>query len=148
MKVERRQMEASAMIRGNTGYSELFGKAYFRQSPMGGVIVTVEVVGLPKKNEFLGMHIHEFGDCTHPFDKTGTHYNPSREMHPMHAGDLLPLLNNKGYAYVTFYDNRFSIKDVVGKSIVIHSMRDDFTSQPAGDSGEKIGCGTIWEENR
>jgi len=63
----------------------------------------------------------------------------------MHAGDLVPLLNNNGYAYLTFYDNRFSINDINGKSIVIHSMRDDFTNQPAGDSGEKIGCGVILE---
>ena len=61
----------------------------------------------------------------------------------MHTGDLPPLLNNNGYAYLSFYDNRFRLKEILGKSIIIHSRRDDFTSQPAGDSGEKIGCGVI-----
>jgi len=137
-------MEANAVIRGNTEYPELFGNAIFKQAPMGGVIVTVEVIGLPKRDEFLGMHIHEMGDCTRPFDKTGMHYNPNEIMHPMHVGDLPPLLNNNGYAYMSFYDKRFQIKEVIGKSIVIHSKSDDFRSQPAGDSGEKIGCGTIF----
>ena len=90
------------------------------------------------------MHIHEFGNCTPPFDKTGNHYNPGGSMHPYHAGDMLPLLGNNGYAWLTFYDERIRIKDIVGKSVVIHGMRDDFTSQPAGDSGEKIGCGVIY----
>ncbi|MGN0480485.1 MAG: superoxide dismutase family protein, partial [Lachnospiraceae bacterium] len=35
------------------------------------------------------------------------------------------------------------IEEILGKSGVIHAMRDDFTSQPSGDSGEKIGCGVI-----
>lgn len=143
MALERNRESAEARILGNTGYPELFGKALFTQMPVGGVSITVEVVGLPPESGFLGMHIHEVGDCTQPFDKTGNHYNSTEAAHPMHAGDLPPLLNNNGYAYLSFYDNRFQLKEILGKSIVIHSMRDDFTSQPAGDSGEKIGCGVI-----
>ena len=89
------------------------------------------------------MHIHENGDCTSPFDKTGNHYNPENTSHPNHSGDLPPLLSNKGYAWIAFWDNRFTISEIKGKSIVIHSMSDDFRSQPSGDSGEKIGCGVI-----
>lgn len=61
----------------------------------------------------------------------------------MHAGDMPSLLNNGGYAYLSFYDEHFRLEDILGRSLVIHSQRDDFTSQPAGDSGEKIGCGVI-----
>ena len=71
----------------NAGYEELYGKVFFRHVPTGGVMITAEVVGLPDRNEFLGMHIHEVGDCTLPFDKTGSHYNPDNAAHPMHAGD-------------------------------------------------------------
>ena len=143
MVMEGKEREAVAVIRGNAGYEELYGKVFFRHVPTGGVMITAEVIGLPNRSEFWGMHIHEVGDCTKPFDKTGSHYNPTGAVHPMHVGDLPPLLNNNGYAYLAFYDNRFQIKDILGKSIVIHSRRDDFTSQPAGDSGEKIGCGVI-----
>ena len=143
MAMKENRLDAMAPIYGNASHPELFGKAIFMDSPMGGVLVTVEVFGLPKKCDFLGMHIHEKGDCTPPFDNTGSHYNPSQQNHPQHAGDLLPILNNNGYGYLSFYTDRFQVKEVLGKSIIIHSMRDDFTTQPSGDAGEKIGCGII-----
>ena len=31
--------------------------------------------------------------------------------------------------------------DVVGRTIVLHEMPDDFKTQPSGDSGMKIACG-------
>lgn len=30
-----------------------------------------------------------------------------------------------------------------GRSVIIHGGRDDFTTQPSGDAGTKIGCGVI-----
>ena len=61
----------------------------------------------------------------------------------INGGDLPPLLGNNGYAWTAFFDKRFTIDEIIGKSIIIHNMRDDFTSQPSGDSGTKIGCGVI-----
>ncbi len=78
-----------------------------------------------------------------PFDKTGNHYNPTKEPHPDHAGDLIPLMGNQGYAWLAFYDKRFQISEIMGRSVVIHTMPDDFKSQPSGDAGGKIGCGVI-----
>ena len=92
------------------------------------------------------MHIHEYGDCSGSFERTGNHYNPSGQPHPGHAGDMVPLLGNAGYAWTAFYDKRFAIQDVIGKSVVIHSGADDFTTQPSGGSGTKIGCGEIRAE--
>jgi Cu-Zn family superoxide dismutase len=40
--------------------------------------------------------------------------------------------------------NRFSIQDIIGRTVVIHSGPDDFRSQPAGNAGKKIGCGVIY----
>lgn len=143
MSLELNSPDATALLHGNAAHPELFGKAFFTQVPNAGVMITVEVIGLPKENEFLGMHIHEFGNCDLPFDKTGNHYNPGNAEHPMHAGDLPPLLNNDGYAYLSFYTDRFKLEDVLGRSLIIHGMRDDFTTQPSGGSGEKIACGVI-----
>lgn len=139
---------AVAEIRGNTGNPKLHGSALFYPPTAGGVLILAEVFhlpdeSLPNTSGFFGMHIHEFGDCTVPFDKTGEHYNPGNHQHPDHAGDLPPLLSNSGYAWMAFYDDRFSLDDLVGKSIVIHGGKDDFTSQPSGHSGDKIGCGVI-----
>lgn len=78
-----------------------------------------------------------------PFPNTGNHYNPGNVPHPEHAGDLLPLLSNNGYAWMSFYTARVNVEDIIGRSVVIHSMRDDFTTQPSGNSGDKIGCGMI-----
>ena len=39
--------------------------------------------------------------------------------------------------------DRFRIPEIIGRTVVIHSGRDDFTSQPAGDSGTRIACGVI-----
>ena len=89
------------------------------------------------------MHIHENGDCSQSFTKTEEHYNPQHRLHPYHAGDLLPVLGNQGYAWGAFYDKRFSISGILGRSVVIHSHSDDFSSQPSGNSGNKIGCGII-----
>lgn len=41
------------------------------------------------------------------------------------------------------YTNRFTVSEVIGKSIILHSQPDDFTTQPAGNSGSRIACGII-----
>ncbi len=140
--------DAYAKIKGGTLFPDISGYANFYDNPAAkGIIIEVEVSALPVSQvdcpHFLGLHIHENGDCSNNFANTGTHYNPKEHEHPCHAGDLPSLLNNNGYAYLCFYNCFLSIEDVIGRSILIHDNRDDFTSQPAGDSGEKIACGTI-----
>lgn len=140
--------EAAAWISGNTANPQLSGLVKFYQTSYGGILIEAEFFGLPNINtpdssNFYAMHIHEFGDCSNNFDKTGMHYNPSNQKHPDHAGDLPPLLGNQGYAFSVFYDKRFTISEIIGKSVIIHELPDDFTTQPSGNSGAKIGCGEI-----
>ncbi len=135
--LRNKQPDALAWIRGNAQNPQLSGIVKFYETPYAGVLVEAEIFGLPN------MHIHEKGDCTMPFDKTGNHYNPTKEPHPDHAGDLIPLMGNQGYAWLAFYDKRFQISEIMGRSVVIHTMPDDFKSQPSGDAGGKIGCGVI-----
>ena len=137
-----------AEIRGNENNPLLHGTAIFSPTPMGGVLIQVEVFylpdqDLPNHSGFFGMHLHQNGDCQIPFDQTGDHFNPKALPHPEHAGDFPPLLSGHGYAWMAFYDTRLSIDDMMGRSIVIHGHKDDFSSQPSGMSGEKIGCGVI-----
>ena len=100
-------------------------------------------VRIPNSTNFYGMHIHEYGDCTLPFDRTGEHYSYREAVHPQHSGDLIPLMGNQGYAWTAFYDKRITIPEIIGRSVVIHAMPDDFMTQPSGNSGMKIGCGII-----
>lgn len=140
--------DAYANIYGNDQYPCLKGMARFYGTSYGGTLVEVEVYNLPllsdaSPSSFYGMHIHENGDCTPPFDKTGDHYNPCNTSHPMHAGDMPALLGNNGYAYSVFYTERYQPDNIIGRSIIIHSHADDYMTQPSGNSGEKIGCGII-----
>ncbi len=140
--------EAIAWIRGNGENPQLSGIVKFYQTPYSGVLIEAEIFGMPNiatqfSSDFYAMHIHEKGDCSLPFDKTGDHYNPTNEMHPNHAGDMIPLMANQGYAWLAFYDKRFTIPDILDRSVIVHRMPDDFKTQPSGDAETKIGCGVI-----
>ncbi len=146
--VNSKRPDAFAIIRGNSQYSNMFGLVnFYAVRGNVGIIVEAEVSGLPNDSSFsprfVGMHIHESGNCSDDFANTGVHYNPTGAVHPYHLGDLPPLLNSNGYAYGAFFDSFLSINELIGRSIIIHDNRDDFTSQPSGDSGTKIGCGVI-----
>lgn len=139
---------ARAFLRGDASHPQLMGEALF--SPYGrGTLVLVRMVGLPTPG-FLGLHIHEKGDCSTggdvPFSSAGGHYDPHGVPHPWHSGDLPPLLSTAdGSALLVAYTDRFRPQDVVGRSVITHGMPDDLHSQPAGDSGVRIACGVIEE---
>lgn len=146
--LENNRPQAVAWVQGGTQAPRLSGLVKFYNTPYGGILVEAEIFGLPNQSvpnssNFYGMHIHENGDCSDHFARTGDHYNPGGQPHPEHAGDLLPLLGNQGYAWSAFYDKRFQIRDILGRSVIIHAMPDDFATQPSGNSGAKIGCGVI-----
>ncbi len=108
-----------------------------------GVLVTAQVTGLPQEG-FFALHIHEGTDCRGVgFPNTGSHYNPAGSAHPNHAGDLPPMISCGGSAYLSVLTDRFRLEQVMGRTLVIHSNRDDFTTQPSGDAGTKIACGVI-----
>ena len=108
--------------------------------------MAVHVSGLPRESEtgFFALHIHEGGSCSgENFSDTGGHYNPHNEAHPRHAGDLPPLLLCGGGAYLAVLTDRFSVADVIGRTVVIHGGADDFHTQPAGNADTEIACGVI-----
>ncbi len=103
------------------------------------------ITGLPENETgFYGFHIHEKGDCTGDFEGAGGHYNPEGLRHPLHAGDFPMLLGTRsGQAWLSFITGRFTVREVLGRAVIVHDMRDDYTSQPSGDAGDRIGCGVI-----
>lgn len=142
---------ATARVRGSKDYSSIWAVTKFFQTERG-VLVATEATGLPylpgKCEHFVfGFHIHEGSSCTgnkeDVFAGARTHYNPEKCPHPRHAGDLPPLFGNKGEAFSVFLTNRFTVEEIIGKTLVIHASPDDFYTQPAGNSGEKIACGVI-----
>lgn len=143
--------DASAKISGSEDFPEIEGNTYFYQT-RNGVIVGVEVSGLPTENDackkpVFALHIHEGNSCmgnmNDPFADVMSHYNPKNCPHPFHAGDLPSLFGANGYAFSAFLTDRFTADEIIGKTIIIHSAPDDFTTQPSGNSGMKIACGVI-----
>lgn len=137
--------KAVAIISGSPDHSEIEGRVVFTQKG-DTVRVNVNLINLPQ-SRFLGFHIHSGSECSgdeqDPFKDAKMHFNPSRKSHPEHAGDLPALYSSNGCVNTAFETDRFTVSDIIGKTLIIHSDRDDFTSQPAGDAGDKIACGVI-----
>lgn len=134
---------AFANISGGKEYPDINGIVQFYQLPEG-VIVLADIEGLPKTDtNIFAFHIHEGESCENNFENTGGHFNPTNQPHPNHAGDMPPLFANNGNAWLAFFTQRFNIKEIIGKTVIIHDQPDDFVSQPAGNSGTKIACGKI-----
>lgn len=135
---------AIAHIAGGKDASCLYGTVKFY--PTGSnVLVVADICGLPHSaTDIFALHIHDGTDCEgEDFSQTGSHYNPTRQSHPKHAGDLPPLFSCNGRAFLAVLTGRFGLSEVIGKTVVIHSRPDDFTTQPAGNAGDKIACGVI-----
>lgn len=145
---------AYANILGNFLAPKLKGRIEFFPW-LNGTLLKIEIANMPLNKQGsegkppigpFGFHIHEGDSCDDPnekFQKAKGHYNPTNTIHPFHAGDLPSLLSNDGYVYMSVYTNRFKPDDVVGKTVIIHMNPDDYRTQPAGASGDRIACGVI-----
>ncbi len=148
--IQSNRAAAIAAIRGSADYPDISGYVSFHKIDRG-ILVTASINGLPYQGQcdagVFGFHIHSGKSCTgneeDPFADAGTHYNPDGCPHPYHAGDLPPLFGNHGFAYLSFVTDRFTLEEILGHVVIIHEKPDDFTTQPAGNSGKKIACGKI-----
>lgn len=159
------RLAAVATMKGSAEYPTIRGKVSFYALP-GGTLVLTQLGGLPAPmlatdangaayancpNPFLGIHIHEGASCTPTssangavaFSDAGGHLNPKNCPHPAHLGDLPPLLVDRGNALSALVTSRFTVGQLIGHTVVVHAMADDFHTQPSGDSGERIACGLI-----
>ena len=119
-----------------------------------GVRVAGEVRGLVPGSEH-GFHIHEKGDCGDNGNASGGHFNPTGGTHGKfgapgsHAGELPSLrADSSGVARFSLEDHSISLtpgaaNSVIGRALVVHRDPDDFTTQPAGNSGPRIACSVI-----
>lgn len=144
---------ASAELQGASG-SKATGELNF-EAGEGGVSVTGHVAGLAA-NTIHGFHVHETGDCSAPDAKSaGEHFNPEHANHgspttdDRHLGDLPNIESDgTGNATVSATISGATLRDggphdLAGKAVIVHARRDDYVSQPSGDSGERIACGVI-----
>lgn len=135
--------------------SNLSGTATFTQSN-GKVHLKATINGLSEGEHAI--HIHETGDCSSADGKSaGGHWNPTNQPHGewgstegYHKGDIGNFkVDAQGVGKVDFSTDEWCIgcddpqKDIIGKAIIIHDGIDDFTSQPSGAAGTRVGCGVI-----
>lgn len=152
----RKLPDAVAVIEGSPQNRGIHGTVRFHQGE-SGVLVVADILGLPAsaeicKNDIFAFHIHSGSGCSgnedDPFANAGTHYNPKDCPHPHHAGDMPPLFGAGGRAFLVFLTDRFTVSEILGKTVIIHDRPDDFTTQPSGNAGSKIACGVISEVKR
>lgn len=117
----------------------------------GGMLLSIDV-NLPEGVHAI--HIHANGSCDAPDFKTaGGHFNPGNRKHGLesaegsHAGDLPNLYVEKtGHIKAEMFSPavHLSGKDVIEHgAIVIHEKADDYSSDPAGNAGNRIACAVI-----
>ncbi len=147
----RRRPSAYSYLHGSARWPDINGTVRFYETKYG-VVVAAQITGLPSSNEpckspIFGFHIHEGGACSGteeaPFSAAMGHYNPHSCPHPYHAGDMPPIFGAEGRAFLAFLSSRFSVKEIVGKTVIIHAGPDDFKTQPSGNAGSMIACGVI-----
>ncbi len=116
----------------------------------GVVRVHVTASGLPEGGH--GMHFHEVGVCEGDFSSAGGHIAGDAE-HGLvaggpHPGDLPNAFAGPdgGLTYEAFnhlIDLDGMLGDADGAALVIHADPDDYVSQPAGASGDRIACAVL-----
>ena len=131
------------------------GKATFVDKGNGDVELNLQVSFPQMANKSVAVHIHEHGDCGDEGKGAHGHWNPTNEDHgkwgaaAFHSGDIGNVtLDEKGEGSLTLSSNRWTIggaekTNILNRAIIVHSGVDDYTSQPSGNAGSRIGCGLI-----
>lgn len=131
------------------------GRVEFTKKDDGTVQMSLNLTFPKMANKTVAVHFHEHGDCGDAGKGAHGHWNPTNEAHgkwgssAYHSGDIGNIqLNGEGSGALTVSSDRWTIggddkTNVLGRAVIVHSGVDDYTTQPTGNSGSRIGCGVI-----
>lgn len=139
------EAKSNSNVSGTATFIENKGKVTF-EAKLSGLQPGVHAI-----------HIHEKSDCSAADGSSaGGHWNPTFKKHgkwaegEYHKGDIGNFTaDENGNGTITLTTDEWCIgcddptKDVTGKSLIVHKDKDDFVSQPTGNSGARIACSAI-----
>ncbi len=124
----------------------------------GKVKMVLNITAPSRANKEVAVHIHEHAGCGDMGMDAHGHWNPTNEKHgkwgsaEFHSGDIGNVeLDGEGKGSLELETDRWSIggdstTNILNRSIIVHGGVDDFTTQPTGNAGNRIGCGIINEK--
>jgi superoxide dismutase, Cu-Zn family len=180
----RSERDAAATARMKDADGDFVGWVRLETKKGDKVEVEAKVNDVVPRGQFHGFHLHTTGKCDPkavdpatnkvvPFFSAGGHFNPTSEIHSLHAGDFPVLLVMKnGQAREKFKTDRFRLSQLFdddGTAVIIHEGRDNYANIPAetpdgkkryhshledvfgpdsltkatGDAGNRFACGVV-----
>jgi Cu-Zn family superoxide dismutase len=167
--------DATARLKNKQG--DFVGWVRLDSTKGGKVEVQAKVHDVKPTGQFHGFHLHTTGKCDPkavdpatdkvvPFFSAGPHFNPTSDIHSLHAGDLsLLLVMENGRANEKLKTDRFRLSQLFdddGTAVIIHEGRDNYANIPdryhshqfdvrgpdemtkaTGDAGDRFACGVV-----
>ena len=152
---EKKDTEVAEAKLATTADEKDMGTAKFYALADGKMRMDLEINYPARADSTVAVHFHEHGDCGNMGENAHGHWNPTKENHGKwdsathHSGDIGNIqLDAKGHGAVSITTDRWSVSDndvntIIGRGIIVHGGTDDYTTQPTGNSGPRVGCGVI-----
>ncbi len=149
--------QAEAAITGTYPDTAVNGTAKFVTNEDGTVTLNLSISIPARANKSVAVHVHEHGDCGDHGNASHGHWNPTGDPHGkwgsdkgFHLGDIGNVeLDTQGNGTLEIKETGLwslggkAETSLLGKAIIVHGGVDDYTTQPTGNAGNRIGCGVI-----
>lgn len=146
---------AEAVLAGTYADTSVTGTAKFDAEDNGKIKMELQITVPAKAGKSVAVHIHEHGDCGDNGNASHGHWNPTNAQHGkwgsanFHSGDIGNVkLDKNGKGKLSLETDLWTLggtpaKNILAKALIVHGGVDDYTSQPSGNAGSRIGCGLI-----